>query len=173
MEALKVFLFSLSLNLEFLDLSFELHLGVEQLPAQLLVILPCLASFSFSSSFSLLQFLSDVSVVNLQLLMIFKQLVIVTSTVFKLILQFWDLCLQFRDPSFEEFLFRLCEFGLFLFRVYHLLHFLIEVPLDVLESLLMLSFVFIEHLLIHEDLLGEGLFNPVTLLLDLADSVLE
>jgi hypothetical protein len=88
MEALKVFLFSLSLNLEFLDLSFELHLGVEQLPAQLLVILPCLASFSFCSSFSLLQFLSDVSVVNLQLLMIFKQLVIVTSTVFKLILQF-------------------------------------------------------------------------------------
>lgn len=173
MEALKVFLFSLSLNLEFLDLSFELHLGVEQLPAQLFVILPCLASFSFCSSFSLLQFLSDVSVVDLQLLMIFKQLVIVTSTVFKLILQFWDLCLQFRDLSFEEFLFRLCKFGLFLFGVYYLLHFLIEVPLDVLESLLVLSFVFIEHLLIHEDLLGEGLFDPVTFLLDLAESVLE
>lgn len=67
----------------------------------------------------------------------------------------------------------MCEFGLFFLGVDDLLHFLIEVPLDILESLLILAFVVVEHLLVHGDLLGEGLFDAVAFLLDLAESVLE
>lgn len=65
------------------------------------------------------------------------------------------------------------ELGLFFLGVDDLLHFFVEVPLDILESLLVLDFVVVEHLLVHGDLLGEGLLDAVAFLLQLAESVLE
>lgn len=105
--------------------------------------------------------------------MIFDQFVIVAASMIELLLQLRDFCLKLCNSAFKQFLFRLSKLGLFFLGEDNLLHFLIESPLDVLEPLLMLDLILIQHLLIHENLCGERLFDAVAFHLDLAESVLE
>ena len=92
---------------------------------------------------------------------------------FQFIFQLWDFILQFVYSSFQQLLLRLRKFSLLFFCQYKFLHFLVENPLDVSYTLLVFWFVLVQHFFVHQDLLSQGLFYTITLLGDLAQSVLE
>jgi hypothetical protein len=105
--------------------------------------------------------------------MVFGEFIVIASSVVELFPELRDLGFELTDFALEEFLLRLYIPDFLLLGEDDLLNFLVEGLLYVLEPLLVLGLVVVEHLLVHGDLLGEGVLNAVALLLHLAESVLE
>ena len=101
------------------------------------------------------------------------QLVKIVSSMFQFISELTSFCLKFFNSCFQKLLFWLSIFGLFFLGKCQPLHLFTEWFLDVLHSLLMFGFIFIEHLLIHIDLLGQTLLNAVSFFLKLSNSICE
>ena len=146
-----LFLFFVQVNL--VNLTFKINLVIIYFSVQVFNLSFVLLPIFLQLLLSLLKFFTNIFVVNLQLLMLSGQIIEVISSMFQLVLKLRHLSLKFFNSCLKKFLFRLSVFGLFLFGQGKSLHFLVERFLDILHSLLMLYLIFIQHLLVHIDLL--------------------
>ncbi len=110
---------------------------------------------------------------NLQLFMLSGQIIKIIASMLKFALQIFDFTFKFSYSSLKKFFLRLSKFGFFLLGQNQFLHLFVKNLLNISNPLFMLDLVLVEHLLVHQHLLGEGRFNPITLLNQLAESIFE
>ena len=173
MKSLQGFLFLFFVQINLVDLAFKVNLVIINFSVQVFNLSFVLLPIFLQLLLSLLKFFTNIFVVNLQLLMLSGQVIKVTSSMFQLALKLRHFSLKLFNSCLQKFLFRLSIFGLLLFGQGKSLHFLAERFLNILHSLLMLDLIFIQHLLVHIDLLCETLLNPISLLLDLGQAILK
>lgn len=122
---------------------------------------------------SLSKLLREVLVLNLQLLMIFRQLIEVAALVFQGLFVISYFTLQLGNPVLQKLFLRLDVFHLFLLCQDKSLNFFIKNPLYFIESLFVLNLILSKNLLVHSYLLGQCQFDALLFFLELAKPVLQ
>ena len=87
--------------------------------------------------------------------------------------QIFDDGLKLEDSFLEQFFFWLSILGLFLFFLDQLMNLTAKLLLNLSDPSFVLNFHLVQHLLIHDDLLSQWLFDSIPLFFNLLDSIFE